>query len=356
LKSSATAIVARAWREVLDAPSFGENIPFDQAGGDSLQLLKLIFLIEEAAGVRLPKEACQSCLRPSALVRLVRSAHLANALLETEPPGTVFLIPGLGGETPLVGGFRAACSPALRVVTADLPDWPEMIEPNFVMDDLIGRIAAEIAARASAGAIRLAGYSFGGHIAFGVARALASAGREIAFLGILDTDTVTRQPVTPRGRAAMRALRRIRWGAHNLQRAWRRGATADWIGEVTADFIARKDRRLGLAVRMRRLWLPASCGMFVNIYLREKLQARMLRVWQASPSYRQMQLDAPVVLFRSEEHPGGAPPDLGWREFCPRLHVINVPGGHKNMLRMPSVGELSARFIRAAEVATAEHA
>src|SRR5262249_51252608 len=159
------------------------------------------------------------------------------------------------------------------------------------------------------------------HIAFGVARALASAGREIAFLGILDTDTATRQQVAPREWPAMRALRNIRWGVHNLQRAWRRGATADWMGGVTADFITRpgKDRRLGLAVRMRHLWLPTGYGMFVNIYLREKLQARMLRAWQASPSYRQMQLDAPVVLFRSEEHPGGALPDLGWREFCPRL-------------------------------------
>ena len=40
-------IVARAWRQVLDEQSLSTDMPFGEAGGDSLQLLKLIFLIEE---------------------------------------------------------------------------------------------------------------------------------------------------------------------------------------------------------------------------------------------------------------------------------------------------------------------
>jgi thioesterase domain-containing protein/acyl carrier protein len=326
-RSGVTAIVADAWQQVLDNRSFAEDTPFDQAGGDSLGLIKLIFLIEEAGNIRLPMEACNSGMRPSALVRLVQSALEAWAVASTEPPETVFL-------------------------TADLPDWPEMIAPEFAMNDLIDRIAKEIGARAPVGAVRLAGYSFGGHVAFGAARALAARGREIAFLGILDTNTVTRQVPTPRGPAPIRALRKVRWGIHNLRRAWRRSAAADWFGEATAHFLVRpgNHRLLRLAARMRHIPLPTNFDMFVNIYLREELQTRMLRAWQANPASREMRLDAPVVLFRSQQHAYDGSSDLGWGGLCPRLHVVDVSGGHWSMLHAPYVSELCTRFIQAVQV------
>ena len=64
-KDGPAAVVAQAWRQVLDHASFAADTPFDQAGGDSLRLLKLIFLMEEATGLRLPMEACHVGLRPS---------------------------------------------------------------------------------------------------------------------------------------------------------------------------------------------------------------------------------------------------------------------------------------------------
>ncbi len=346
-KDGAAAVVARAWRQVLDNPSLAADMQFDQAGGDSLRLLKLIFLIEEARGVRLPMEACHVGLRPSGFVKVLELAIRAGDTPAKEPPETIFLIPGMGGETPLEGGFRAGCAPALHVATVDLPDWPDMIAPDFTMDDLIERTAAEITARAPAGPVRLVGYSLGGHVAFGAARALAASGREIGFLGILDTNTAVRPQPVARGPAPIRALRYMRWEIHNLARAARRGEATDKMGEMAARFLARpgKVRRLRLAARLRHMPLPASFAMFVNIYLREELQARLLRAWQANTSHGSPPLHAPVVLFRSEEHAPDEPADLGWRALCPRLRVTNVSGGHKSMLRAPYVDDLCARFV-----------
>lgn len=351
LEAGPPAVVARAWRHVLGEQSLNADMPFDEAGGDSLQLLKLIFLIEEAQGVRLPMEQCHVGLRPSTLVRVVESAIQATRNPSKEPPGTVFLIPGLAGETPLEGGFQAACAPGMRLATADLPDWPDMIAPGFTMDTLIQRVAAEIAMRAPAGPIRLVGFSLGGHVAFGVARALTESGREIGFLGILDTDTAIRSQSVARGPAPVRVLRRVRWGLHNLTRAALRGATVDWLGEITARFLARpgKEWRLRLAARMRRMPLPTGFAMFVNIYLREELRTRLLHAWKTDGSHHLLRLAVPAVLFRSEEHTEDEPADLGWRALCPYVRVVNVYGGHKTMLRPPYVDDLSLQFIAEAK-------
>ena len=135
---------------------------------------------------------------------------------------------------------------------------------------------------------------------------------------------------------------------HKLIRAVRNGATTDWLGEITARFLARpgKEWRLRLATRMRHVPLPTSFVMFVNIYLREELRSRLLRAWKAASSHHQLRLAAPVVLFRSEEHADNEPEDLGWKALCPHLRVVNVYGGHKTMLRPPHVDDLSEQFIK----------
>ena len=51
------AAVEQAWTEVLDHHSFAASIPWDEAGGDSLDALRLWCRIEEILGSRLPLEA-----------------------------------------------------------------------------------------------------------------------------------------------------------------------------------------------------------------------------------------------------------------------------------------------------------
>jgi len=272
-------IVGRAWREVLDKASFESDLPFGEAGGDSLRLLKLVFLLEEESGLRLPMDACHAGLRPSGFAAVLELAERPGESAGVALPGTVFLIPGMGGESQLEGGFVAGCKPALHVAVVDLPDWPDMLAPDFRMEDLVEHAVAAIIARAPDGPVRLAGYSLGGHIAFDVARALVARGRSIGFVGILDTNTRWKpRPIAQRP-APIRALRHFQWEIYNLARATRHGAAADKLGELTAQFLSRPGRpgRLRMATRWRRTKLPSSYAMYIDIYLREILQSRVVR-------------------------------------------------------------------------------
>jgi thioesterase domain-containing protein len=221
------------------------------------------------------------------------------------------------------------------------------------MESLIDRIATDITARAPVGPIRLLGFSLGGHVAFGAACRLAAEGHEIGFLGILDTNTERRTLPVVRGSAPVRTLRRARWEIYNLAQAARRGALLDGLGQTSAKFLTRpgKQQRLRLAKRLLAMPLPSSYAMFLHMYLREELQARLLLEWQSGPS-RHLRLDAPVVLFRSQEHSADDPKDLGWSPLCPRLHVVEVAGGHKSMLRPPHVDDLRNQLVTGLKQAT----
>src|SRR5579871_4808118 len=154
-------IVARAWRQVLDRRTLDADMPFDQAGGDSLRLLKLAFLMEEQCGLRLPMDVYHVGMRPSEFAVVLQLGRRLGDKAPAEPPGTVFLVPGMGGESLLEGGFRAACSPHLHVAIVDLPDWPELAKPLFTLEHIIEQAATEITLRQPEGPVRLLGYSLG---------------------------------------------------------------------------------------------------------------------------------------------------------------------------------------------------
>ncbi|MEJ0019553.1 MAG: alpha/beta fold hydrolase [Acetobacteraceae bacterium] len=354
-------IVARAWRQVLDGRSLEADVPFDQAGGDSLRLLKLIFLLEEYGGVRLPMEACHVGLRPSGFADVLGAAmRVASRDGATEPPGTVFLIPGMGGVSQLVGGFAAACAPRLRIAIIDLPDWPDLIAPQFSMADLVERCAAEIQERAADGPLHIAGFSLGGHVALGVAHVLLSRGHRIGFLGVLDTNAAWRRRSSPDAdrKGPLHPVRRLRWEMHNLLTAAREGRLVDRLGMLTAEVLAQPGKawRLRLAASRRHARLPAGFWMFVNKYLREILQARTVRSWQADRRQTVPLLDVPAVLFRSQEHEPREPDDLGWGALCPGLRIVHVAGGHEGMMRPPHLDDFCDVFIRESAAAPVKSA
>jgi thioesterase domain-containing protein len=251
----------------------------------------------------------------------------------------------------LEGRFRANCAPALHIATVNLPGWQDMIAPNVTMDDLIERTVAEIAARAPREPVRLVGYSLGGHVAFGAARVLKESGHEIRFLGILDTTAVPLPAPVPQGAGLVRTLRYIYWETHNLIKEAQRARGIEKMAQLVAQFLTRpgKERLRRFAAWLRRMPLPTTFAMFLNRYLSEEMQRRVLLAWLESADRTRPLRDVPVVLFRSEEHAQDVPRDLGWGELCPRLRIVNVAGGHQSMLRAPHVDDLCARFTQEAD-------
>lgn len=329
--SRARRAVESAWLRVLDRASLDADLPFDEAGGDSLRLLRFIFHLEQQSGIALPLDAFYADLRPSVFAQRLEQQWGDRPPREMNAGLTLFLLPGVGKDEPRLARFRAACAP-LRMIPIDYGDWPEWIAPGFDLAAIIARIVAAIEAEAPDGPILLAGYSLGGKIAYAVAIALASAGRTIGFLGILDTDISSDEASPGMWQRFMAEARRGRGAERFAASASRFLTQLPWASPL---------RLAGLLCRAR---LPGDFGFYLHWHLRRHVLARLVRRGWARMASPLPQLRGPAILFRSAEHERHAADDLGWRRICPEVTTVAVAGGHGTMFDAPNLAALCAHF------------
>jgi acetoacetyl-CoA synthetase len=172
---------------------------------------------------------------------------------------------------------------------------------------------AELQRTAPTGTLRLAGYSFGGLVAYEMARQLTAAGREVDFLGLFDV-----LPPAAGLRLADRAVAAV-------------------INRVVLLNPTMRDERLRdlLAARFRPTVLPPDGRLFV----------RSNRIYNA---YRPGPYAGPVTYFRARRRVPVVQHLMHvWRALAPRLTVAEIPGAHHDLLGQANVAE-AARACSAA--------
>jgi thioesterase domain-containing protein len=251
---------------------------------------------------------------------------------------TVFLLPGLGGDERELAALRAGCEPTIRCVPVEFPDWTELYTRALTVDQLVEHCRLQIEAMAPTGGVRLAGYSFGGTIAYALAAALTQAGRRVDRLGLIDA------PADPH----------VATTSPSLNARWRRFMTAvreqDLPREIggTISGLVMRTNNPGLLLslgRLRRFRLPFDMQHHLNkpitCRLREKLLLELIDRMHA----HQVQLDVPAVLFRSaRQHERNAAEDLGWHKHLRSLRIVHLPGDHHTVIKPENVAVLCNAF------------
>jgi thioesterase domain-containing protein len=208
-------------------------------------------------------------------------------------------------------------------------DLPDIGQPASVLTDLAAtarQVACEIARRQPSGSILIAGFSFGGTVAFEAASHLISEGREIRFLGLLDA--VVDVPMFGALPGRKNLPRTLPSRAQNKCLVLTLRLLTAWLG----------GRRLVLAA-LRRLSLNAFIRLRNHILWDCRLRA--LRGWHArSPTTSANGMR--VLLAVSEEF---APAAIAvWQQLCPGMIVVQLPGGHLDVLRTSSLPKLAPAF------------
>ena len=345
--------VAQAWKRNFGRRSLKADESFQAAGGDSLSLLRLAYDIEQRLGAFtfLPFDIFAPDMRPSELARAIGRAGQQAAPPPDASLPTLFLLPGLNGDEPLLAMFRADLSDRLRVVTLGYPSWRQSAGREG-LEWLADRLAARIAKESPPGPVRLAGYSFGGVVAAAVAAKLLATGREVGFLGLIDAAAAV--PAEPLHGAA---LRRAIAGQGVMRQALVERRLSDVLGMTLATALAYPALApvLGWLARLPRPPLPLRLRFAGGAWLNSLLRAEASRAWLASGRGR-LPGSVRAVLFRSAQHEPGEAEDLGWSARCERLEIVEVPGSHHGMFDAGHRAVLAERFARAAceEVAGSE--
>ena len=318
-------LVAAAFARLFGLRSVGADDNFFDLGGTSLTAMRLVACLKAKTGLTIPMRAVVERATPAGLAAVLESLEEPADRPTDLPAGSrpvMFLLPGSGGSDVSLGAFQVACDAALDLRILEYPDWPQLCGAETRFETLADRLADQVASAAPEGVIDLAGYSMGGQIAFEMARNLSRRGREIRFLGIIDTacpSSARRSPTKLKARLTasrdriVRLIRDQEVGLAMVTNFWRMvprwafPATARLFSNGPAGWRQRMSHRLKIAALDKLLadWSPRSQGA--------------------------ERLHAPTVLFSTEENHSPNRCD-GWEARCETLRVVPVGGRHLNLL------------------------
>jgi len=185
-------LLANIWAEYLGVKEVGVHDNFFELGGHSLIAVKVMGRIEKETGKRLPLatlfeaptvEMLAQCFAPGKSITW-------DSLVPIKPKGNkmpLYMVHGAGLNVLLFNTLAANMSPDQPVYGLQAKGLDGIDEPLDNIEDIAAHYIAAIMEQNPSGPYALAGYSFGGIIAFEMARQLEALGKEVKMLAMFDT-------------------------------------------------------------------------------------------------------------------------------------------------------------------------
>ncbi|MEO8490631.1 amino acid adenylation domain-containing protein [Pseudomonas sp.] len=347
--------LVQLWADVLKLEQVGRHDSFFELGGHSLLAIRLVNLMEEA-GLQVSLAELFQHASVASVATMVRQRTAAP-----ERESTVITVRSHGSQPPLflVHEFSGmdVYFPALG---QHLPgDYPIYGLPGMAlgeahlntMEGLATRLVGLIRGIQPHGPYRIAGWSFGGVLAYEVALQLLGLDEPVEFLGLIDS-YVPR--MTDQGKA--------RWtGPDALKRHLLLQCSAYWkaqggvdelanlaglearVGQLDIEGLLQRCRDEGLLYAQMAAATDADLLSFI---------AREVGHGHALAHYSLFPLPIPLQLFSAQERPtelSQRSESLGWGDVVAagQLHQVPVPGDHQSMMQAPHIQALGRAMTEA---------
>lgn len=334
--------LSHVWGKVLGVKDLGVTDDFFELGGDSLDAVRIFAMMERWLRVNLPLTELARHPTIESLARAIRendvpaarsSAILLNAGESRLP---FFCVPGAGSDAFALLDLSRCLGPEQTFHALQYPGI-DGTRPRFLtVEQMAGRFLKDIRAIQPRGPYCLGGTSFGGLVAYEMARQLEAAGERVALLALLDTygpgypalrteavlqhlPLVVLRWLLPLGRKEERTWANLRMG---IRERWNRLRA---VGDLALSF-----RQSPPPYELRFIYLQEIC-------------------FRAHRGYPFPPYDGPIRLFRVEQQPPGflydVSEDMGWRQVSRGgLEIIPIPGYHGAHIREPHVRTLAAKL------------
>jgi amino acid adenylation domain-containing protein len=327
--------IAKIWSDTLNIYPIGVRDNFFQLGGHSILAISLMNKIHKQLGKNLPFatlfqeptiEAMASLLRKKA------NKSFLSPLVGIQPKGTespLFCIHSAGGT--VLGYYKLAylLNPeqpfyGLQARGIDLAE-----EPHARIDEMASYYIQSIRSVQPQGSYKLAGWSFGGLVAFEIAQQLLAQNQQVSFLGMLDTFAPSVVPLAPADDAALlvdRFGQELSLSVAHLQKL-----------EPSEQLIYVLDKAKKANQLPPDFQLPQAQRLLEIYRLNNK----------AIQSYAPQHYPSRVTLLRASEEIRDGSQDLsqGWGELVgDQLEIQLCPGNHRTMLDEPHVRVLAQKL------------
>ena len=341
--------LASIWSEVLGIEENGIHDNFFALGGHSLLAVRLFARIEKSFGRRLPL---------AVLFQHGTIDHLAKLLVESHPEtdtATVLTLQSDGDGRPLfmmpsIGGGALVSRALFDCLGGRFPIFgiqpalaPENLEQFKDFRMTAGCLVTALRRFQPHGPYALAGFSYGGMMAFEVACLLTELGEKVDLLVVIDTGPDFRDR-KPQLNDHLFRLSRI---AANLP-SWLREEWREFSASQFAERIARKQRRCYRLLASRGQAKIEIDDVFDLDRIPSQNQEIMQALFTGFRDYLPRSYSGKLTLIRAQTGPllSGRSHDLGWSRFVSTLDIRTIQGNHETILHPPNVVELARQLAQ----------
>ena len=329
------------WEDLLDQRPIGVTANFFELGGHSLLAARLSASIERTFGTKLPLATFFKA------ATIEQQAHLLRERPAQKEWPSLVPIHASGSKPPLfcvhlVDGNVLSYRDLARHLPPDQPLYglqsrglDGVSRINSRIEDMASDYVSEVRRSHPGGPYAICGWSFGGLVAFEMARQLELAGQSVALVAMFDTHVPGKLHIggpgsQPRRPALARATTLLLRGRDRLQT----------IGSL---FEARLWRMLVLWHRHGG-WLPRALQKVTHA------NRNALRDYVPQP------YGGRVMLFKAAQHLSQRPRDLlfGWGPVAAGgVEIHEAPGHHLDMVFEPHARTLAEKLTRCLDKAWA---
>jgi amino acid adenylation domain-containing protein len=336
-------LVATVWQEYLGVAQVGIFDDFFHLGGHSLVAVRVMARLAKKTGQRVPLATLfeHPTVEKLALALEPDSQLITwDVLVPIKPQGTktpLYIVHGAGMNVLIYKAMSQQMDADQPVYGLQAKGLNGLDAPSESVEAMAADYVAAITAANPHGPYALAGYSFGGIIAFEMARQLLAAGREVKFLGLFDTYAEQSDYHDPWLR------RHVRHSLYVLKNI----AYKCWLLSKHPKEVLRL--RLQSMRRATVGKLKYSKGEQYELINGHSYRLGVVQE-VAQRNYRLVPQPLAVQLFRCAErlYYTSDATYMGWREFAlGGVQVHDMPGNHFNLFAPPH-DAACARIVQAA--------
>lgn len=334
--------MAALFAQVLKRESVGPNDSFFDLGGHSLMAVSLIATVERELGQRVSVSTLKACPTPAGLHAALTKGDDQNGpqFLVVIQPGDQTALPIYGVHS--IGHRERFYRPLSRRLGLAQPlfglttGYTHLHEQDLSVEQLGKLYFEDIQKHRPQGPLVLAAVSMCAYVAYELAKQLTTAGREVAYLVLFDSEGPDGRP-SLQSKAQVLALHwrqlRKKGPRYLLDRLITRLTES---GGIRSRMGLMLGQRMGLT-RSQSFDHPADHAFVENLA-------------QAVSRYTPGQYRGNIVIFYPQDEPffdldEAARTGLGWRSCTTgSIDLTPVPGNHISMLDEPHVGVMAHKL------------
>ena len=328
-------LLLHIWEDTLGRRPVGIHDDFFDLGGDSLLAAQLLIQIADTFGRK---------LNIADLIEAPSVARMTSLLVESPANGynfgasKVIAVRNSGSQPPLfILGLQPLFHPLIRRLSSDIPVFglspadPATLSLPIRMEEIASRQVEALRRFRPHGPYALAGWCADGILAYEMARQLRAQGQEVLLVAMMD---------------AFNPARRYQnsWSAGLNRLRFHAGMLASLNFKSATTYVAERWNTLRRKLRQRMWRVLYRMNLVTESRFGNRLRVSEQILTVAASHYEPRTYLGRVLSLRAEIRPDGPAADaaFGWSDVAPNLHVVDVPGNHRDMFRATNVGAMAA--------------